>query len=123
MNGSSFIDKVVGGFDDKKRWRAYKVRTEQLPANYRMALQGVERYLMYSGAIVKGDVLVNMLEDLADLFEQAAAAGTPIREIVGGDPVAFADDFLRNYADGQWITKERARLVATIEQAEAADPR
>ena len=32
-----------------------------------------------------------MFDDVADLFERAAADGTPIREIVGDDPVEFAD--------------------------------
>ena len=41
-----------------------------------------------------------MFEDLADLFEQGAADGTPIREIVGEDPVEFAETFSQNYADG-----------------------
>ena len=40
-----------------------------------------------SSAPMDGDSAVTMLEDLADLFEQAAADGTPIREIVGDDPV------------------------------------
>ena len=66
---------------------------------------------MYFGAITKSDVLMSMLEDLADLFEQGAADGTPIRAIVGDDPVEFAEDFLRNYVEGQWINKERARLT------------
>ena len=35
-----------------------------------------------------------MLEDLADLFEQGAADGTPIREIVGEDPVEFVEAFV-----------------------------
>ena len=34
-----------------------------------------------------------MIEDLADLFERAAADGTPIREIVGDDPVEFVETF------------------------------
>jgi DNA-binding ferritin-like protein (Dps family) len=46
-----------------------------------------------------------MLEDLADLFEQGAASGTPVREIVGEDPVEFADAFLRNYPEGQWMVR------------------
>ena len=41
-----------------------------------------------------------MLEDLADLFEQGAADGTPIREIVGEDPVEFVETFVRNYPEG-----------------------
>lgn len=121
MHISTLIEKVVGDFGDKKRWRAYKARTKQLPANYRAAIEALERYLSYFGAITKGDVLMSMLEDLADLFEQSAANGTPIRAIVGDDPVEFAEEFLRNYAEGQWINKERARLTEAIDRAADED--
>ncbi len=121
MNLSALIEKLVGDFGDKKRWRAYKARTRQLPANYRAAIEALERYLTYFGAITKGDVLMSMLEDLADLFEQSAANGTPIRSIVGDDPVEFAETFLRNYAEGQWINKERARLTEAIDRAAAEE--
>jgi DNA-binding ferritin-like protein (Dps family) len=123
MNISTLVEKVLGDFGDKKRWRAYKARTKQLPANYRTAIEALERYLTYFGAITKGDVLMSMLEDLADLFEQSAANGTPIRAIVGDDPVEFAEEFLRNYAEGQWINKERARLTEAIDRAVAEDSR
>ena len=81
----------------------------------------LERYLLYAGGVAKGDVLVQMLEDLADLMEQAAVDRTPVRAIVGDDPVAFADDFLSNYSDGQWVNRERARLSDSIAAAEAAE--
>ena len=45
--------------------------------------------------------------------ERAAVDGIPIRDIVGDDPVEFADTFIRNYSDGQWINKERKRLGIT----------
>ena len=45
---------------------------------------------MYFGP-VDGDSAASLFEDLADLFEQAAADGTPIREIVGEDPVEFVE--------------------------------
>ncbi len=117
MNISTLIEKVVGGVGDKRRWWAYKARTRQLPTNYQAAIDALERYLTYYGAITKGDVLMSMLEDLADLFEQSAASRTPIRAIVGDDPVEFAETFLRNYAEGQWINKERARLTEAIDRA------
>ncbi len=62
-----------------------------------------------------------MLEDLTDLFEQSAANGTPVRAIVGDDPVEFAEEFLRNYAEGQWINKERARLTEAMNRAAAEE--
>jgi DNA-binding ferritin-like protein (Dps family) len=114
---AGWIEKLTGSFDDKKRWRQYKARKEQLPASYRTAIDGLERYFMYAGSIVKGDVLMQMLEDLADLIERAAVDGTPIRDIVGDDPVEFADTFIQNYSDGQWINKERQRLTDAIDKA------
>lgn len=116
---AGWIEKVTGSLEDKKRWRQYKIRKQQLPTTYRTAIDGLERYLMYAGSIAKGDVLMQMVEDLADLIEQAAADDTPIRDVVGDDPVEFAETFIQNYSDGQWINKERKRLTDTINQAVA----
>ena len=52
-----------------------------------------------------------MFEDLADLFQQSAADGTPIREIVGEDPMEFVEAFAQNYSKGGCVTRERERLV------------
>jgi len=77
----------------------------------------LERYCFRAGGIAQGDVVLAMMTDLDDLVERAAADRTPIRDLVGEDPVAFAEDFLENYRDGQWINKERARLTESIDQA------
>jgi DNA-binding ferritin-like protein (Dps family) len=58
-----------------------------------------------------------MYADLIDLFEQSAANGTPIRAIVGEDPVDFIETFVRNYPKGQWIIRERERLTNAIARA------
>ena len=113
---ASWIERVTGSLEQKKQYKQYKARIEALPENYRTAAQALERYFTYFGGISKGDVLVTMVDDLATLFEQAVANQTPIREIVGEDPVEFAETFLANYADGQWINKERRRLVETIDR-------
>lgn len=115
-----WIEQVTGSIEEKKRYKQYKARKEQLPADYRTAVDALERYLMYFGAITKGDVMLTMLDDLADLFEQGAADGTPIRDIVGEDPVEFAEAFLRNYSEGQWINRERERLTQAIDAIDRA---
>jgi DNA-binding ferritin-like protein (Dps family) len=112
MSISKFTSKVIG---DKRRWREYKARTQQLPENYRTAIDALERYLMFFGS-ADGDSAASMFEDLAYLFERAAADGTPIREIVGEDPVEFAEAFLQNYSKGGWVTREQERLTQTIER-------
>lgn len=113
-----WIEKVAGPFEDKRRYRQYRERVKRLPPSYRATVEALDRYLMYRGAITNGDVLIEMAEDLADLFEQNVAAGVPIRAIVGEDPVEFAETFLANYSDGQWIDGERRRLIAAIERVE-----
>ena len=122
MNIKTIVAKVLGDFGDKKRWWAHRERVKQLPTSYRTAIEALERYLTYFGGVSRGDVLMTMLEDLADLFEQSAANDTPIRAIVGDDPVEFAETFVRNYADGQWINKERARLTEAIDRAAEGEP-
>ena len=118
---AGWIEQITGSFEDKKRWREYKARKEQLPTSYRTGIDGLERYFMYAGSIVKGDVLMQMLADLADLIERAAVDGTPIRDIVGDDPVEFAETFIQNDTDGQWLNKERKRLTDAIDKADDND--
>ena len=106
-----FISKLIGG---KRRWRRYRARVEALPEPYRTAVDAIERYNFGRG---DGAQWAEMLEDLADLFEQAAADGTPIREIVGEDPVAFVEAFVQNYPEGQWVVREQERLTNAIARA------
>jgi DNA-binding ferritin-like protein (Dps family) len=111
-----FISKVIG---PKRQWREYKARGRQLPASYRTALDALERYLNYYGG-TGGDGTA-LYGDLIDLFEQSAASGTPIRDIVGEDPVEFIETFVRNYPKGQWIIRERERLTKAIDRAAEQD--
>jgi DNA-binding ferritin-like protein (Dps family) len=113
---SGLIAKVIG---PKRQWREYKARGRQLPASYRMALDALERYLNYYGG-TGGDGTA-LYGDLIDLFEQSAANGTPIREIVGEDPVEFIETFVRNDPKGQWIIRERERLTKAIDRAAAEE--
>jgi DNA-binding ferritin-like protein (Dps family) len=102
----------------KRRWRAYKARVGQLPPNYRKTVEAIQRYLMFFGP-VDADSAASLLEDVADLFERAAADGTPIHEIVGDDPVEFVEALVANYSKGGYVSRERERLVSDIESAEA----
>ena len=113
-----FISKVIG---DKRRWRAYKARMKRLPPDYRTAVAAIERYLMHFGGVVDADSAASLFEDVADLFEQAAADGTPIRQIVGEDPVEFVDALVRNYSQGGYVDRERQRLVDAIESVERGE--
>ncbi|ANZ18071.1 DUF1048 domain-containing protein [Streptomyces noursei] len=109
-----FISKLIG---PKKRWRAYKARAKQLPENYRAAVEAIERYMMHF-VPTDGDSDASRFEDLADLFEQAAADGRSIREIVGENPVEFVEAFVENYSAGGYVpARARKRLTEAIERA------
>ncbi len=73
---------------------------------------------MYCVGMTDGGTLIPMFGDLADLWEPAAVDGTPVREIVGDDPVDFAETFAQAYVGKHWIDKECARLNKAMEDAE-----
>ncbi|ODU49991.1 MAG: hypothetical protein ABT07_03825 [Microbacterium sp. SCN 70-10] len=79
--------------------------------------RALERYVLNLGPTDDSDALIRMVTDLADLLEQAAAADTPIRDLMGAEPSAFAEEFMANYGDGSWIGRERARLARAIDEA------
>jgi DNA-binding ferritin-like protein (Dps family) len=113
-----WIEALTGPLEQKKKYKADKARIEGLPEPYGTAARAMHRYLTYCGGIVDGDTLLLMFGDLADLWERAAIDRTPVRDLVGADPVDFAETFAQAYAGRHWIDKERARLTRAIDDAE-----
>lgn len=120
---AKWIEALTGSLEEKKQYKHDKRRIDGLPEPYRVAATAMHRYLMYSAGITDGNTLVTMFGDLADLWERAAVDETPVREIVGDDPVEFAETFAQAYTGKQWIDKERARLTAAIREAEREQPK
>ncbi len=116
---AKWIETLTGSLEQKKQYKQYKARLEALPEPYRGSAKAFERYFMYYGGITDGDTLVTMVSDFADLWERASVDGTPVRAIVGDNPVEFAEDFARAYDGKQWIDKERKRLTDAIDKATA----
>ena len=113
-----WIELATGSLEQKKQYRQYKARIEALPEPYRTVAKALQRYFMVYGGVTDGETVLKMFGDLADLWERAAADGTPVRAIVGDDPVEFADTFAQAYTGKRWIDKERARLTKAIDDAE-----
>jgi DNA-binding ferritin-like protein (Dps family) len=119
---AKWIEVVTGPLEQKKQYKQDKARIEALPAPYSAAASAVHRYLLYFGGITDGETMTRMFTDLADLWERAAVDGTPVRDIVGDDPVEFAETFARAYEGNHWIDKERRRLTTAIDAAADAQP-
>ncbi|HWL76911.1 DUF1048 domain-containing protein [Microbacterium sp.] len=114
---AKWIEALTGSLEQKKQYKQSLARIEALPAPYRTAAKALHRYFLYYGGMVDGDTLVTMFGDLADLWERAAADGTAVRDIVGDDPVDFAETFAQSYTGRRWIDKERVRLTKAIDDA------
>jgi DNA-binding ferritin-like protein (Dps family) len=118
---AKWIETLTGSLEQKKQYKQITARLKALPEPYGTAAQAVKRYLLYAGGVVDGDIMMQMFSDFADLWEQAAADGTPVRGIVGDDPVEFAETFAQAYGGKHWIEKERARLKQSIDDAERGE--
>jgi DNA-binding ferritin-like protein (Dps family) len=114
---AKWIEALTGSLGQKKQYRQYVARIEALPEPYKSAAKAFQRYFMYYGGVSDGDTLITMFGDFADLWERAAVDGTPVRAIVGDDPVEFAETFAQAYSGKQWIDKERERLMKAIDAA------
>jgi DNA-binding ferritin-like protein (Dps family) len=119
---AKWIEFLTGSLEEKKQYKKDKARIDALPEPYATAAKAMHRYVTYSGGITDGRTLITMFGDLADLWERAAVDGTPVRDIVGDDPVEFAEAFAQAYTGKHWIDKERARLNKAIDDAERAEP-
>ncbi len=120
---ANWIETITGSLEQKKLYRQYKARMEALPEPYGATAKAMQRYFMYYGGVTDGETVVTMMSDLVELWERAAADGTPVRAIVGDDPVEFAETLAQAYGGAHWIDKERARLIRAIEDAEGSDPK
>ncbi|KQV05004.1 DUF1048 domain-containing protein [Leifsonia sp. Root112D2] len=118
---AKWIEALTGSLEQKKQYRQSMARVAALAEPYRSAAKAYNRYFMYYGGFTDGDTLVTMIGDHVDLWERAAVDETPIRDIVGDDPVEFAEEFARAYSGTQWIDKERARLTKAIDDAALQD--
>ncbi|MFV0533795.1 MAG: DUF1048 domain-containing protein [Cumulibacter sp.] len=120
---AKWIETLTGPLEQKKQYRHTKARIQALPSPYRQPAVALNRYIMMYAAVADGDTLIQMHSDLTDLLERAAADNTPVGEVLGDDPVDFAETFALAYGGKQWIDKERQRLVRDIEDAKRDEPR
>ncbi|MBO0812371.1 MAG: DUF1048 domain-containing protein [Microlunatus sp.] len=120
---AKLIELVTGSLERKRQYRRDLARIEALPEPYASVAKALQRYFLRYGGVADGDSALAMFGDFADLWERAAADGTPVHQIVGTDPAEFADRFAEVYGGRQWIEKERDRLTRTVMEAERATAR
>lgn len=80
--------------EGKKQWRAHKARVEALPPDYRIVYKESQKYFFKVGPVdlTDGDLLSGLLE----FFEEGAATGKGVIELIGNDVAAFCDDLIKD---------------------------
>ena len=108
----SILELLVGDLEEKRVYRAFMKRVNALPEDYRFAYKKMQNYL-YSYGSSNSDIgafvdnSTNMFTDLLELFEQNAAAGVPVQEVVGEDLAGFCDELSAAWAATAAQAKER----------------
>ncbi|MDP9579561.1 UNVERIFIED_ORG: DNA-binding ferritin-like protein (Dps family) [Bacillus sp. 1751] len=101
--------KMIG---EKREYRVYKERVNQLPEEYKKAMKAIENYMWN---FAKGAGMLELLKNILEMFENSASDGLNVRDIVGNDIAAFADSFLAEFPEETWIDKLRNKLRDSIE--------
>lgn len=112
MNPVTLIQDMI---KEKKQYYAYKRRKEQLPANYKLAVDALETYMFN---FAKGGGFQVVLDDMLQLFEESAIEQIPVADIIGSDPVDFATTLMAQYPEELWIIKIQNKLRKEIERIE-----
>ncbi|MQY15779.1 hypothetical protein SRB5_59700 [Streptomyces sp. RB5] len=85
------IHDIIEG---KKQWRAHVARVKALPPDYRIVYQEMQRYLFKVGPVALTDG--TLLPGIVDFFEEGAASGKGVLELIGEDVAAFADGLIKD---------------------------
>ncbi|WP_409492229.1 DUF1048 domain-containing protein [Amycolatopsis sp. cmx-11-12] len=80
--------ETITGSDLTREWKAFEVRAEALPADYRPAWEEIKGHLSpYSD--FTGRNLMPILDGALGLLEETAADGQGIHEVLGDDVEGF----------------------------------
>ena len=109
----SVFKMILGVKEDKRKYREYQKRVDNLPADYSFVYRKLVDYMFrFIGG--DGTDMTDLCCDLLEMFEAGAAEGRPVREIIGNDPAAFCDELIRSART--WTDKWRKSLNDSIDR-------
>ncbi|CAM4296110.1 DUF1048 domain-containing protein [Paenibacillus tarimensis] len=104
----NFIEKIIGSMDDKREWKAMETRAKSLPSEYRSAYNAIKEYIWTSGGATDWKDISRIFNGILDLFEEGAASGKTVTDLIGEDAASFCDELVKDAKT--WKDKNRQKL-------------
>ncbi|MCH5462750.1 DUF1048 domain-containing protein [Lactobacillus sp. LC28-10] len=105
-------NNIVG---DKKRYKQFKADVQALPEAYAQTLTALQTYIWN---FAKSGAMMDVLEEILHMFQESAAENVPVQQVIGDDPVEFAENIMTQYPEELWLIKYRTRLRQQVKKAE-----
>jgi DNA-binding ferritin-like protein (Dps family) len=101
---SGILDKIIGDLGEKKEWKQIEARAKALPKDFAVAYNEIKKYIWSTA----GTETIEPFKTLIDLFEEAAANGKSVVEVIGSDVAGFVDELVRD--EKSYFGKKRQQL-------------
>ena len=108
----NFWDRITGN-DINRDWKAFKSRSKRLPAEYQSAWMQINAEL-WQRSDFTGRNIMPLLEGVLELFEEAAADGRSVQNVLGGDIKGFCAALAGEQGAKTYRDRWRDQLNASI---------
>lgn len=103
------IKKIM---EDKKEFKLYKKRVSQLPEDYKNAIEGIQTYMF--STCDNETTLIEILYGTLEMFEESAAEGKRVTDIIGNDLGTFCEDLNKAFPGSNWIDNYKKKIQKRI---------
>ena len=108
----SFWDRIAGN-DINREWKEFNARAKKLPADYQSAWLQINAEL-WQRSDNTGRNIIPLLEGVVELFEEAAADGRRVEDVLGGDIKGFCATLADEQGAKTYRDRWRDRLNTSI---------
>lgn len=98
---------------DKKAYKEYKQRVENLPKEYQIVMKSVQKYLWTAGSM---DGSLDTMYKIIELFEEGVVDGKNVLDIIGADVAAFAKNMVETSIGKTYEDTVATKINANVEK-------
>lgn len=108
----TFMEKITGS-DMTKEFKGFEARVKKLPAGYQVAWEKVKNHI-WPHSNFTGRNLMSVLEGVVGLFEETAADGLKVSDVLGDDIESFCNELIGEEGSKSFRNTWRKQLNKNI---------